>query len=57
VSPDPRRDRTDEPDQEPDQGLLDETSPLPPPGGETTTPSEGPDDPPNEGEIARDDAP
>jgi hypothetical protein len=45
---DPRR-RGDE-----DEGLLDETAPLPAPGGEDVTPSEGPDDPPNEGDIARD---
>ncbi|MFA9444673.1 hypothetical protein [Egicoccus sp. AB-alg6-2] len=35
-------------------GLLDETAPLPPPGGEQTTPSEGPDDLPAEGGTSRD---
>ncbi|GGI06606.1 hypothetical protein GCM10011354_19930 [Egicoccus halophilus] len=37
-----------------DPGLIDDTAPLPPEGGEQTVPSEGPDDPPNEGQLPRD---
>jgi hypothetical protein len=49
--PEPDRDRDGRPESEPDQGSLDETAPLPAPGGEGVTASEGPDDPPNEGEV------
>jgi hypothetical protein len=45
---DPRR------GSEQDEGLLDETAPLPAPGGEGVTPSEGPDDPPNRGRVPPD---
>jgi hypothetical protein len=48
------RDRGGRPADEPDPGLLDETAPLPAAGGEGVTPSEGPDDPPNEGEVPSD---
>jgi hypothetical protein len=40
--------------EEEDQGLIDDTAPLPAPGGEKATPSEGPDDPPNEGRVPSD---
>lgn len=33
------------------------TAPLPPPGGEQRVPSEGPDDPPNEGDLPSDPEP
>jgi hypothetical protein len=52
--PDRNLDRDGRADSEPDEGLLDETAPLPAPGGEGVTPSEGPDDPPNEGEVPSD---
>jgi hypothetical protein len=51
----PRRDRDprtrESDDRGEDTGLREETAPLPAPGGETATPAEGPDDPPNEGEV------
>jgi hypothetical protein len=49
---DPRQRESD--DQGEDTGLLEETAPLPAPGGETATPAEGPDDPPNEGAVPSD---
>jgi hypothetical protein len=40
--------------EEEDPGLIDDTAPLPAPGAEKATPSEGPDDPPNEGRVPSD---
>jgi hypothetical protein len=52
--PDPATGRNPRERGDEDPGLLDETAPLPAEGGEITTPSEGPDDPPNEGVVPSD---
>jgi hypothetical protein len=57
--PTPDRDTDPQEERDPrrsdqDEGLLDETAPLPAPGGEGVTPSEGPDDPPNRGQVPTD---
>jgi hypothetical protein len=58
--PTPARDTDPQEERDPrhggdeDEGLLDETAPLPAPGGEGVTPSEGPDDPPNRGQVPTD---
>jgi hypothetical protein len=54
MATDPTRDDRREDEGREEEGLTDGSSPLPPPGGETSVPAEGPDDPPNAGEVPSD---